>query len=93
MSYKLCNVLIILDALIGTISFIIYYVLLYYTGHRKLFDLEAKTRGPKTVALWHADAGLLLWDLLCITIITGAILFLHMLGMYYFLVTLFYYHH
>ena len=57
----------------------------YYTGHRKLFDLEAKTRGPKTVALWHADAGLLLWDLLCITIITGSILFLHMLGMRYFL--------
>lgn len=46
-------------------------------GMRKLFEIENKSsRQIKSVGIWHADFGLLIWDFICFTIILGAGLFL-----------------
>lgn len=43
------------------------------SGQEKIAQLE---NGNKRVRRWHGDAGLLLWDLLCLTMIFGLISFL-----------------
>lgn len=43
------------------------------SGQEKIAQLE---NGNKRVRRWHGDAGLLLWDLLCLTMILGLISFL-----------------
>ena len=44
-------------------------------GHRKLWDLELKSKSQK-VADWHGDFGLFIWDMICLTIISGSVLLL-----------------
>ena len=43
------------------------------SGQEKMAQLES---GNKRVRRWHGDAGLLLWDLLCVTMIFGLLSFL-----------------
>ena len=50
-------------------------VLQIIIGHRKLWDLELKSKSQK-VADWHGDFGLLIWDVICLTIISGSVLLL-----------------
>ena len=46
-------------------------------GHQKLWDIELKSKSQSvTNFAWHVDFGFFIWDIMCLTIVSGAILLL-----------------
>ena len=64
-----------LHSLFGTLA-ILLIAIQGASGMQKMAQIESKPTAVK-IRRWHGDSGLLLWDLLCITMLLGMLEFLH----------------
>lgn len=70
--YKHSLVPMSLHSVLGTVSFLL-IVLQIVTGQQKLNQFNISN---SKIRRWHGDAGLLLWDCLCLTVLLGLLSFL-----------------
>ena len=54
-------------------------------GQRKLIDIELKKKEIKTIAIYHGDLGLFLWDLLCFSIFLGLFTLVNIFSFFFYI--------
>eukprot|EP00596_Hydrurales_sp_CCMP1899_P010727 CAMPEP_0119052552 /NCGR_PEP_ID=MMETSP1177-20130426/73812_1 /TAXON_ID=2985 /ORGANISM="Ochromonas sp, Strain CCMP1899" /LENGTH=144 /DNA_ID=CAMNT_0007032157 /DNA_START=596 /DNA_END=1030 /DNA_ORIENTATION=- len=55
-------------SLLATLTLLLILVQII-TGHQKIAKLEGRT--PTKIRKWHGDLGLIVWDMLCLTVLSG----------------------
>lgn len=75
---KVVNGKSVLPSTLHSLCALITFGLLFlqvYVGNQKIADLDAKPHCNSRIRKWHGDAGLLLWDCLIVTAVTGCLSF------------------
>ena len=65
-----------LHSVCGTVA-VVLVVIQGVSGSQKMVQIESKISGVR-IRKWHGESGLLLWDLLCVTILLGLVEFLNL---------------